>query len=109
MRFWSLNTVLSTFAQGMVFHSYIGSCTVLMTCILLLVPLSSSKPGIRQHIRRITRQRWLLTPSYLVMAYGLTACSIGESHGEVSSFLMTVLRSLRTVLCAGFSGSELWS
>jgi hypothetical protein len=75
MRFWSLNTARSTFAQGMVFHSYIGSFTVFMTCILLLVPLSSNKPGVRQHIRGITPQRWLLTPSFFIMAYGLTAYS----------------------------------
>jgi hypothetical protein len=95
MRFWSLNTARSTFAQGMVFRSYIGSCTVLMTCILLLVPLSSNRPGVCQHVRRIRPDR------LLQLIYG--------SHVEVASFLMAVLRSLRTVLCAGSSGSEFWS
>jgi hypothetical protein len=32
-----------------------------------------------------------------------------ESQREVSAFLTAVLRSRRTVLCAGFGGSEPWS
>src|SRR4051794_14124924 len=75
MRFWSLNTVRSTCCQGMVFHSSIGFATVVMMYALLLTPLSSQKPGVRQLIPPITGGRLLLTPSYAQLACSLTAYS----------------------------------
>src|SRR5438552_2671847 len=63
MRRWSLNTARWMCFQGTAFHPYTGVAAVLMASALLLVPLPSTPPCLRQRIRRLSRRRWLLRQS----------------------------------------------
>src|SRR5436309_4574434 len=71
MRFCSLNTCRWNFFQGSVFHPSIGvKAPVSIACVLLLVPLPSMLPCLRQLIPRLSRGHWLLRQSLSSFASG---------------------------------------
>ena len=71
MRCCSLNTCRWNFFQGSVFHPSIGAqAPVSMACGLLLLPLPSLWPCLRQPIPRLSRGRWLLRQSLSSLASG---------------------------------------
>ena len=104
-----MNTRFSIAFQGRSFHSYTGVGAVLMTCVLLLVSLSSKGSCRRQHILGVTPGFGFFGNPVTISIQLTLAPLMREQEMVVSSFLRSVLRCGRRVLCTGFRGGELWS
>ncbi len=72
----SFNTAISSLRQGRWVHSYVAVIDSLMTCVLYWAALHSVQPRVCQHIRRLSRRRWLLTRS-LPVCHAVGTCSAG--------------------------------
>src|SRR5437016_4297342 len=57
-------------ASEVVAHLYIDGLIVFIACLLRLVPLPSTVPGLRQHIPWLSQGPWLLRPSHTYLACG---------------------------------------
>jgi hypothetical protein len=80
----------------------------LLAYLLLLVPFSFKVPSPRLHILSITSSlSFLGNPTSAVMR--LTPAQLPERTELVPTFLNSVLRRCRRVLCTGFLGGEPWS
>ena len=95
MRFCSLKTLRWSCCQGSVSHLSIGAAaTVVIASPLLLPPLPSTSPGLRQPIPWLSHERLLLSPSLSSPACGghLLCTPSAESEGGVTPFLDAVCR-----------------
>ena len=95
MRFCSLKTFRWMCFQGSVSHLSIGDVpTVVIASPLLLAPLPSTSPGLRQPISWLSHEPLLLSPSLSAHAYGgrLLGTRSAESAGGVTPFLDIVCR-----------------
>src|SRR5262245_51626262 len=95
MRFCSLKTFRCRCFQGSVSHLSIGEvATVVIASSLLLTPLPSTSPGLRQPILWLSHGPLLLSPSLSAFASGghLLCLMRAESGGGVTPFLDSVWR-----------------
>src|SRR5262245_58080500 len=95
MRFCSLKTFRWRCFQGSVSHLSIGAtAAVVIASPLLLTPLPSTSPGLRQPIPWLSHGLLLLSPSLSSPAYGghLLGTLQAESGGGVTPFLDSVWR-----------------
>src|SRR5215510_553947 len=95
MRFCSLKTFRWRCFQGSVSHLSIGDvATVVIASSLLLTPLPSTAPGLRQPIPWLSHEPLLLSPSFSASACGghLLGTTSTESAGGVTPFLGRVWR-----------------
>src|SRR5918992_4793049 len=95
MRFCSLKTFRWICFQGSVSHLSIGAvATVVIASLLLLTPLPSTSPGLRQPIPWLSHRLLLLSPSFSSPACGghLLGMESAESKQGVTPFLDAVCR-----------------
>ena len=95
MRFCSLKTFRWMRFQGSVSHLSIGAdVAVVIASPLLLTPLPSTSPGLRQPIPWLSHRPLLLSPSFSSPACGghLLCTPSAESEGGVTPFLDAVCR-----------------
>src|SRR5712692_7154676 len=75
MRVWSLKTVRWTRFQGTAVHPYPDIAVGFIACVLVLVPLPSKPPCLRQRIPRLSRGPLLLRQSRR-RAHAVGTCSV---------------------------------
>jgi hypothetical protein len=80
-RIASLKTDRSIMRHGKVFHSYIGGCSVFITCVLLLVSLPSTLSCLRQRILGITPGVGF-SDNPALLGHAVDTCSIACCNGE---------------------------
>jgi hypothetical protein len=106
LRFWSLKTCRSNCFQGRSFHPYIGFDSVfiaseLLTCVFIfptVVPTSAyplAFPGALA-TSAIPPHCSIRSDSLLIVS------TTDESHHEVTSFLISIVCSVRVILSTGF-------
>src|SRR5215813_4015933 len=109
MRFCSLKTFRWICFQGSVSHLSIRAvATVVIASPLLLTPLPSTSPGLRQLIPWLSHGPLLLSPSFSSLTSGghlLCTCS-AESKGGVTPFLDLVWRCGRGLTVRRETGGD---